>query len=226
MSRPKSGYYVGDTKVPSVTTILGRYKEAGGLILWAYRTGHEHGAAGLPSTDPYQERDDAAAAGHVAHSMIQAKVLGREAETFTGIPGEILDKALTGYRAFLRWWEGSSFEVIATEQAMVSPTHLFGGTLDAIARDSDGGLAVLDWKTSKGRYVEYLIQLAAYRMLAQESHDLCRGGVDSCHLLWIDKETASFGHFGYTKEIMDQAAESFLHLRHAYEQEKSLKRLV
>lgn len=219
MSRPKDGYYVGGERVPSVTTVLGRFKEAGGLVHWAWEIGKK-------GEDYRDHRDAAGSAGHVAHEMIAAKVLGREAQTFDDVPGEIVDKALTGYRAFLRWWEQSNFEVIATEQSLVSETHRFGGTLDAIARTRDEEVIVLDWKTSKGRYVEYVLQLAAYRMLAEENHALCRNGVSECHILWIDKETASFGHFGYTAEIMTKAATSFLHLLAAYQAEKELKRLV
>ena len=32
MPTPKKGYYVDGEKVPGVTTVLGRFKESGGLI--------------------------------------------------------------------------------------------------------------------------------------------------------------------------------------------------
>jgi hypothetical protein len=44
MATPKAGYRNADgIKLPSVTTILGRFKDSGGLIRWAYKQGRDHG---------------------------------------------------------------------------------------------------------------------------------------------------------------------------------------
>jgi hypothetical protein len=46
MGTPKGGYFsAAGEKVPSVTTILSRFKDSGGLMFWAYKTGREHEAA-------------------------------------------------------------------------------------------------------------------------------------------------------------------------------------
>ena len=43
MPTPRTGYHTADgTRVPSVTTILGRFKESGALIAWAGKVGYEH----------------------------------------------------------------------------------------------------------------------------------------------------------------------------------------
>lgn len=36
---PTVGYFDGDTKIPGTTTILGRFKESGGLLYWAHKQG-------------------------------------------------------------------------------------------------------------------------------------------------------------------------------------------
>lgn len=43
MGTPKGGYFNNaGVKLPSVTTVLGRFKDSGGLLFWAYKTGREH----------------------------------------------------------------------------------------------------------------------------------------------------------------------------------------
>ena len=42
MPHPKAGYRDADGKrIPGVTTIIGRFKESGGLIRWAYGRGRD-----------------------------------------------------------------------------------------------------------------------------------------------------------------------------------------
>ena len=60
------------TRVPSVTTITGRFKESGALIHWAWNLG-------MQQIDYKKARDDAADAGHIAHELIDAHIHGREA---------------------------------------------------------------------------------------------------------------------------------------------------
>ena len=43
MATPKNGYWLNGKRLPSVTTILGRFKDSGALIKWAYGVGREHG---------------------------------------------------------------------------------------------------------------------------------------------------------------------------------------
>ncbi len=47
MPHPKQGYRLANgDRCPSVTTIIGRFKESGALIQWAYKRGTEHGLGG------------------------------------------------------------------------------------------------------------------------------------------------------------------------------------
>jgi len=70
MPHPTSGYKLQDgTKVPGVTSVIGRFKESGGLIQWAYNRGKE----GL---ELYDSRDKAAELGTIVHEMVQAWLKG------------------------------------------------------------------------------------------------------------------------------------------------------
>ena len=51
-----------------------------------------------------------------------------------------------------------SVTTIRTEMPLVSKTHKFGGTLDAIRVGTS--LRLTDWKTSAGIYTEMLLQVA------------------------------------------------------------------
>ena len=75
---PTQIYKTKDGKrVPSVTTITGRFKESGGLIWWAWDLG-------IQGIDYRKVRDSAADAGTLAHAMICEKHAGKE----TGIDDE------------------------------------------------------------------------------------------------------------------------------------------
>ena len=63
MSRPKGGYKLADgTKVPGVTTVIGKLKDAGPLMYWAWQQGVE-------GKDFRETRDAAASAGTVVHAF-------------------------------------------------------------------------------------------------------------------------------------------------------------
>ena len=71
MAEPRPGYYLADgSHVPSVTTIIGRFKESGGLIHWAWALGKE-------GKDYREVRDKAADAGTMAHDAVEAWVHGK-----------------------------------------------------------------------------------------------------------------------------------------------------
>ena len=57
---------------------------------------------------------------------------------------------------------GLGLQYEATEQFVWHPDLKYAGTVDVIARDSEGALRVLDWKTGKAIYVSNIIQVAAY----------------------------------------------------------------
>lgn len=215
MPTKPGGYFLQDgTKVPSVTTICGRFKESGGLINWAWKLGKE-------GRDYREVRDIAADAGTLAHAAADAWIHGRENPLDTTEKGEILDKAQTAYGAFLEWTEQTQLVVTDTELPLISERYCFGGTFDAIL--VKGKRALGDWKTSNALYPEYLLQIAAYAKLWDENYpwEPITGGF---HLLRFDKTHGDFHHHWWAE--LDRAWEAFLLLRRLYDIEKELKQRI
>ncbi len=214
MARPKQGYKnAAGQKLPGTTTIIGRFKESGGLLHWAFKQG-QSGAATL-----YEERDKAAEAGTMAHDMIESFILGTPQPIVTAAP-EILAKASNAFQQFCEWQEQSKIEIIATERVYVSEKHQFGGTIDAIGKDMKGRIVLLDWKTSNAVYQDYLIQLAAYALLLEENQPEWKP--EGFHLLRVAKESADFAHHFFGE--LEDAKRAFILMRELYGIDQLLKK--
>lgn len=211
MPTKPGGYYLKDgTRVPSVTTILSRFKESGGIIHWAWKLGME-------GKDYKEVRDAAADAGTLAHDAAEAWVRG---ESFTWEPdNEIHKKAYVAYTAFLEWARQTNLTVDKTEIPLVSEKYRFGGTFDALM--VNGKRIMADYKTSNNTYGDYLAQVAAYGILWEENFpdQPIDGGY---YLLRFDKEFGDL-HTHWWAEL-DAGKRYFLALRAAYEEDKELKR--
>lgn len=216
--RPKGGYVnaVGQ-KVPGTTTIIGRFKESGGLIQWAYNCGKE-------GIDINAARDRAADAGTLCHDMIDAHLHGRNFSR-VGHDMDALTKADHAFLGFLEWKAQTNLKLVAAEISLVSEKHQFGGTFDAaLVGDT---LRLLDYKTASAIYNDALIQVAgAYSLLWEEAHpDQPLHGID---ILRISKpeqadDPISFHHCHWSAEIIPVAQEQFLLFRRAYDLDKRLK---
>ena len=221
MPHPKSGYRVDAQKVPGVTTLIGRFKNSGPLMHWAFEQGKAAQRGEINNL--YDKRDSAADAGTLAHSLVEAHIHGLPLPELSLHLPEIASQAQQGYENYLRWQEDNKIEIIYQETELVSRTHLFGGCLDAIGKNSRGELCILDWKTSNGVYLDYLLQIAAYNQLWLENHpDLPLTG--GFHLLRFAKEHADFAHHYWSE--LDDAWEMFLLFRRAYDLDKILEKRV
>lgn len=223
MGRPKQGYYnaAGD-KLPGVTTIIGRFKESGGLIQWAYKSGRDHERMVAQGKEAprhlYDVVDAAAEAGTIAHDMIEAFILGKPQPIVSAAP-EILAKASNAFAQFGEWHEQTRIEIFTTEQPYVSEKHQFGGTIDAVGKDAKGRVVLVDWKTSNAVYQDYLVQLAAYAILLEECTEWRPQGF---HLLRVAKESADFAHHFYGE--LEEAKKAFLLMRELYDIDGRLKK--
>jgi tRNA(Leu) C34 or U34 (ribose-2'-O)-methylase TrmL len=231
MATPKGGYRnAKGIRVPSVTTVIGRFKDSSGLIKWAYRQGREHEhlrhTGGEDPGDLYAVTKKAADAGSIAHDMIERHILsGTESDA---IPAQWEDAehnvkllALNSYRQFVKWQAQTRIRVIETETGGVSEQYQYGGTFDGVGEDSEGKLVLIDWKTSNAVYEDYLVQLAAYAQLILETSGRY---VTGFHLLRVRKESADFSHH-YWGEL-DDAWEAFKHMRSLYDLMYALKKRV
>ncbi len=249
MATPKEGYYVDGKRVPGVTTVLGRFKESGGLIHWSWKIAFDgltearhlletvtnatsinitadcEGFLARPlSTWDYRtKRDTAADAGTCAHDMMECHIKGRPFDS-SHYPPEVVVKAQPAFEAFLSWAAQSKFEISETEVQLTSRRYLFGGTRDAILIDGKRSLG--DWKTSNAIYPEYLLQLAAYGILDEEAGNTIEGGY---HLLRFSKQEqpddpVQFSHHYWSQ--LDKGKKAFLLLREAYDLMSELKKLA
>jgi hypothetical protein len=221
MPHPKTGYKVNGEKVPGTTTIIGRFKDSGGLLFWAFEQGKAAERGEISKL--YDKRDEAAEAGILAHSLVEAYIHKQPFPDLSQYPPDIVKQATQGYENYIHWQEDNKIEVIEQEMELVSEKYKFGGCPDAIGRDSRGNLCILDWKTSNGIYQDYLIQIAAYRQLWEENNPEkpITGGF---HLLRFSKENADFAHHYWSE--LDDAFDQFVLFRQAYDLDKKLKKRV
>jgi hypothetical protein len=216
MATPKEGYKLKDgSKVPGTTTIIGRFKESGGLLQWAFKQG-QAGKRHL-----YEEAEKAADIGTYAHSLVEAHIKGEpRPDPPSTADLTFQESAQSAFAAYLKWAENFKVRIVAQEVQLVSEKHRFGGTPDAVGIVGNE-LCMLDWKTSNSVYSDYLIQLAAYKHLWEENfpEQPITGGF---HLLRFAKEHGDFAHHYFPK--LDNAWKQFVLFREAFEIDKELKK--
>lgn len=148
-------------QVPGVTTVLGSSLgwKAPGLIHWAWKLGIE-------GKDYKAERNKAADAGSLAHSCAEARITGKP---LPSIPAEYAEKVAGSLAAFSAWRAESKIDLVASEVALISEAHGYGGCIDAVGVFG-GAAALVDFKSSKDLYPDQICQVAAYAHLWTEAH--------------------------------------------------------
>ena len=199
-------------RLPSVTTILGRFKESGGLLYWAWNCGRD----GISMNEV---KEQACSAGTIAHQWIEDTIHGKQLSPAGPVSIDIVEKARNAYDQFLAWRVGFNVEVTHTELSLVSEEHQFGGTLDGVS--FNGKPAVLDWKTSNAIFPDYLYQCAAYAILLEENYGV---KIDEAHILRVSKENADFEHRRFAG--LDDAKEVFKLFAKAYHLVKRVDKRV
>lgn len=224
MPTPSQGYWVGDQRVPGTTTVIGRFKESGGLLQWAF----QQGKSGLATL--YEKRDEAANIGTLAHLMVEADINGEPPEkVLDGVKDEPAEKAYNAFMMYELWKAQNKINLLSRYQEiqLVSSEYLFGGTPDAIG-EIGGEVILLDWKTSNGVYQDYLVQLAAYQHLINDGVKMDTGKPldlkvsGGAHLLRFAKDYPDFGHHYFGD--LSQAWRQFQLFREAYDIDKTLKK--
>jgi hypothetical protein len=215
MPTPATGYFVNGTKVPGTTTIIGRFKDSGALIYWAWSQGRE-------GKDFRETVKSAGDAGTLAHAMVEADLKGAavNAANFVGITPEVKNNALQAFKAYESWKKQTKLKVVSLETPLTSAEYMFGGTPDGIV-ETGGNLAIVDIKTGSGVYRDALLQVAAYAQLWEETNpgQKIKGGF---HILRFAKEAGDFAHHFFPN--LDEAWDMFLLLRKAYDIDLKLKK--
>ena len=173
LARDEQHHYFLDGKgpIPNVSGILQVVDKSGPLIGWAKRITAEAALKHRKELDGWVEtfgqdaavstltkaatvqRDRAANAGSEIHQFAEAIARGQDVE----VP-EDLAPYVAAYRTWVSRFEP---EYLAAEEMVCSVKHNYAGTLDAIVRIA-GETWLLDYKTSRGTYIETALQLAAY----------------------------------------------------------------
>jgi hypothetical protein len=196
-----------------VTTILdsqlGWSKRA--LIQWARREALEGNDSNLILLDT-------GSIGTVAHLLIQGFIEGRDPNIadFTSNQIEAGSRALENFKS---WLKGKEVEFLHLEKRVVSEKFRYGGTLDILAVIK-GLLCLLDLKTSKAIYPEFICQIAAYGLAYEEQES---GHIAEYHLLQLGKDGSGYQHHVLTEAQIETGFEVFLHCRQLYDLQKRLK---
>jgi hypothetical protein len=213
-------YKCAGVRIPSVTTIISRFKDSGGLLYWA-------NTQGLEGKTLDEARKEQATPGSVAHEMVQAHIHGeisdnpREIKRWSQLDPVIYGRAEASFLAYLTWERDSAITIRHTECPLVSTKHHFGGTPDAIGL-TRGELVLLDWKCTSATYPDHLYQLAAYKLLWEENYpDHPLAGF---HLCRFAKEQGDFSHHFFPS--VDEEAQTFLAMRALYDRVKLTEKRV
>lgn len=108
----------------------------------------------------------AAEIGTEVHELIEAYFHGAELETTLRENGHrYREEVVNALWGFLDYYENNAKDLarsfIEPEQMVYHPLG-FAGTIDGVFRNTDGGITIIDWKTSKSIYEDYSVQMAAY----------------------------------------------------------------
>ena len=149
------------TIVPGGSTIAGVGDSQEHLLTWYYNMG-------VKGEDPKAHMREAGNIGTVAHGMIECHFNGNIGD-FDDFSKTEIDMGTMLYDKFMKWWSENNLEFVASETQLVSEVHGYGGTLDLIFR-RNGGLGLLDVKSSPQIYLKNYRQLALYENLWNENN--------------------------------------------------------
>lgn len=166
-----SGFAIG------VTSVTGMKDKSGVLMWWATNLAKDFLLGRIAARQPITEADvteacglhrvrkeEAADIGKEIHGWIEAWTKGQNPP----IPeGDDKENVRNGIMAFLKWATDHKVKILEPERIVYSMKHGYIGTLDAIG-EIEGDKVLIDYKSGKGVYTEFLYQTAAYQEAYQE----------------------------------------------------------
>jgi hypothetical protein len=219
--RPAAYKKIDGTRVASVTTITAGWKPGvEALLVWANRLG-------LEGKDHREERDKAAGAGTLAHSLVENAIHGNDPWSDINIEGadqEMLTRAQKGFEAYEAWEKMLGIQYVATELPLVSEAYGYGGTIDAIATDHEGIIGLYDWKTGGSIRADMILQVAAYSKLWNEHYP--DREIGKIYILRFGRDHGDFHFHSWPESIIEMAWQGFLHLLAMYGIDKQLTKVA
>lgn len=175
------GYFLGDEKLPGVTTILGDGLAKPALVNWAARTvagyaidnwddlGEQKPSERLKVLEKahYADRDAAGKRGTEVHRLAEKLANGEEV---------VVPEELAGHvESYVKFLDDFDVDPVLTEAPVVSYRWKYAGTMDLGARLRGHGLLGLDVKTARsGVFPDNALQLAGY-MFCDQYLDVASG---------------------------------------------------
>jgi len=135
---------------------------------------------------------EAADVGTILHDFSYLTELGKHQEA-QELYNKVLqlsvkDKIINGIDKFKKWKAGNQDELVASESLIGSPTYLFCGKFDRLAK-RNGKLILSDFKTSNSIYPDHFIQLGGYSIACREWLGM---KVEGLEVLRFSKEDGEF----------------------------------
>ena len=206
---PTGDYILNNKKLPSATQIIGRFKNAIGLIIWANNLG-------LKGLNYFDELKKAGDTGTSLHDLAELHIKGEDYE----FPEDPTVRHC--FNQFLEWWDNLTCEVIWTEKKFKSKKLMFGGCPDLLVK-KDGKYILVDFKTSKSLYSDFVIQLGSYVFLVEENMDI---EIDRAVIVRFPKDNDDTEIRKFTKEELAVGLKQFKILRKAFDLDKDLNKIL
>lgn len=176
-----SRFYRRDNKYyPSVTSVLNYFPKNKFFHEWLKDVGH--------NADIIASK--AAAEGTQVHSAIESFLNGNEINWLDEYGNA--KYSLEVWRMILKFaefWNTHKPELITTEYHLFSDAHSYAGTADLIVR-LNNQVWLLDIKTSNSLHTSYDLQLAAYAVAWNETHNTL---IERTGILWLKASTRGEG---------------------------------
>ena len=206
---PTGNYELQGKKLPSVTTIIGRFKNAIGLIIWSNQLG-------LKGLNYFDELKKAGDTGTALHDLAELHILEKDYE----LPEDPI--AVHCFQQFIEWWESLDCEVIWTEKKYTSKKLNVGGCPDLLVKQ-DGKYILVDFKTSKAVYSDMLIQLSCYAELIKENDNI---EIDRAVIVRFPKDDDETEIKKFFTEDLAVGLKQFKLLRKAFDLDKDLNKIL
>ena len=206
---PTGDYIINNKKLPSVTTIIGRFKNAIGLIIWSNQLG-------LKGLNYFDELKKAGDTGTSLHDLAELHIKGEDYQ----LPED--PTVLHCFNQFLEWWDNLTCEVIWTEKKYISKKLSVGGCPDLLVK-KDGKYILVDFKTSKAIYSDMIIQLSCYAELIRENDGI---EIDRAVIVRFPKDNDDTEIRKFSKEELAVGLKQFKLLRKAFDIDKDLNKLL
>lgn len=211
----------GIGEYPSVTTIIGQLDKSPQLMGWAVKTMYEYLLAHQDELKASVEPKEVFQKAKTHYKELQEQALDFGSELHNLLEVFLKEKQVNGlletnprlkqpFEEFKKWQTINNFKLVENEHIVWSEAFRYAGTLDCVAYLNDNKLYLIDFKSSKAIYDDFLMQVAAYMKAFEERS---KKEIEGVGILRLPKQEGdSFEWREYTLEQANNAFNEFMHL--------------